>query len=316
MWAGRLAYWHARLVFFVAHPSWATSPRNEETPVRLANVILAAGFGTRMKSEIPKVMHPLLGRPLVEWSVRRAEAVSTRPPVVVVGHGREMVQAHLGARADYVMQTELLGTGHAVMQAQATLQGQTDLVLVTYADMPLLRAETLASLVAAFTQAAASGARPALAMLTVQRQDPQGFGRIVRDDAGRIQAIVEEADCTESQRRITELNPGVYCFDAEWLWANLDKIPLSAKGEYYLTDMVGIAVAQGRNVVTQDAPAADVDGINNRVHLAHAGAVMRRRIVEAHMLNGVTIVDPAATYIEADVTIGTDTTIWPGSYFH
>lgn len=282
--------------------------------MRLVNVILAAGFGTRMKSDLPKVLHPLMGRPMVEWAVAMAERVSGRAPVVVVGHGRELVQAHLADRAVYAVQEHLLGTGHAVQQARGCVDRQADLVLVTYADMPLMRAETLLALVDAFRQAVDTGEPPALSMLTVQREDPQGFGRIVRDDQGRIQAIVEEADCTPDQRRITELNPGVYCFSAGWLWENLDKIPLSAKGEYYLTDMVGIAVAQGRRVITLDAPAAEMDGINNRVQLAHAGMVLRRRILETHMLNGVTIIDPAMTFIEEGVTIGADTTIWPGTY--
>src|SRR5690606_23466424 len=119
---------------------------------------------------------------------------------------------------------------------------------------------------------------------------------IVRNAQGEIQAIVEEVDCTPEQRQIRELNPGIYCFDAEWLWANLDTIPLSAKGEYYLTDMVGIAVAQGRRVITQPAPAEEMDGVNTRVQLAHVTGVMRRRILEDHMLDGVTVIDPATTY--------------------
>lgn len=282
--------------------------------MRLVNVILAAGFGTRMKSDLPKVMHPLLGKPMVAWAVEMAEAVSARPPVVVVGHGRELVEAYLGARAVYVVQEQLLGTGHAVLQARAQLVGTADLVLVSYADMPLLRAGTLRGLAEAFAAAVQAGQRPALTMLTVHREDAQGFGRVVRDAQGAVRAIVEEVDCTPEQRRITELNPGVYCFDAEWLWDNLDKIPRSAKGEYYLTDMVGIAVAQGRPVLTLEAPADEVDGINNRLHLAHATAVLRRRILEMHMLNGVTIIDPATTYIEATVAIGADTVIWPGTH--
>lgn len=282
--------------------------------MRIVNVILAAGFGTRMKSDLPKVMHPLLGRPMVEWSVRMAEQVSAAPPVLVVGHGRELVEQWLGARTRYVVQGDLLGTGHAVQQAAPVLRDQADVVLVTYADMPLLRSATLLGLVEAFRRGQTEGATPAMAMLTVVRDDAQGFGRVVRTASGEIQAIVEEADCTEEQRRITELNPGVYCFDAAWLWANLDKIPMSAKGEYYLTDMVGIAVAQGRRVITQPAPAEDVDGINTRVHLAHATQVLRRRILEQHMLNGVTVIDPANTYIEDTVEIGRDSVIWPGCY--
>jgi len=282
--------------------------------LRIANVILAAGFGTRMKSELPKVMHPLLGRPMIDWAVRTATAISGQPPVVVVGHRRELVEAHLGSRARCVVQTELLGTGHAVQQAAPVVADAADVVIVTYADMPLLRAETLQTLVDAYLAAAEAGDRPALAMLTVTRDDPQGFGRIVRRATGEIQAIVEEADCTPAQRAIKELNPGVYCFDATWLRANLAAIPLSAKGEYYLTDMVGIAVRQGRRVVTQPAHFEDVNGINDRVQLAHATAVLRRRIVEQHMLAGVTVIDPASTYIEDTVAIEADATIWPGCH--
>lgn len=282
--------------------------------MKVANVILAAGFGTRMKSSLPKVMHPLMGRPMVEWPVRMAEAVTHRPPVVVVGHRRELVETHLGERAVYVVQEELLGTGHAVQQAAPVLRGQVDAVIVSYADMPQLRGETVQQLLRTFESAATGDDRPALAMLTITRDDPQGFGRVIRDDAGAIQAIVEEVDCTPEQRAVKELNPGVYCFDAAWLWDNLDKIPLSPKGEYYLTDMVGIAVDQGRRVLGQAAPAEDVDGVNNRVQLAQATSVLRARILEAHMLNGVTIIDPASTYIEDTVTIGQDTTIWPNTH--
>jgi len=253
---------------------------------------------------------------MVDWAVRTAEAVSQLQPVVVVGHKRELIESLLGERARYAPQAELLGTGHAVMQAAPLLQDQADVILVTYGDMPLLRASTLQALVALFTaeQAAPAAAhRPVIAMLTVTRDDPQGFGRVVRNQEGEIQAIVEEVDCTPAQKAIRELNPGIYCFAAAWLWENLSKIPLSAKGEYYLTDMVGIAVTQGRRVVTMAAPMEDVDGINTRVQLAQASAVMRHRILEHHMLAGVTIVDPASTLIEADVVIGPDTTILPGS---
>lgn len=284
--------------------------------MKIVNVILAAGYGTRMKSDLPKMMHPVLGRPMVDWAVRTAEAVSQLQPVVVVGHKRELIQSLLGARARYARQEELLGTGHAVMQAAPLLNQQADVVLVTYGDMPLLRPETLQALLTLFSaeQSAVDIAqRPVIAMLTVTRDDPQGFGRVVRNAQGDIQAIVEEVDCTPAQKAIRELNPGIYCFAADWLWMNLPKIPLSAKGEYYLTDMVGIAVAQGRRVVTMAAPVEDVDGINTRVQLAQASAVMRQRILEHHMLAGVTIVDPTSTLIEADVMIGQDTVVLPGS---
>jgi len=280
--------------------------------VNLVNVILAAGFGTRMKSDLPKVMHPLLGRPMVEWAVRSATEASGRKPVLVVGHGRELVQAHLGEQAEYVVQEELLGTGHAVMQVTPVLQGNADAVLLFYADMPLLSAETQRRLAATFAAGVASGRQPALAMLTVRRDDPQAFGRVVRNAAGEVMAIVEDAYCTPEQRAITELNPGVYCFDAEWLWANLSKIPLNSKGEYFLTDLVEIAVAQGRPILTQDAPFDEVNGVNNRVQLANVTQLLQRRILDAHMMNGVTFIAPESAYVEEGVTIGADSVIWPG----
>ena len=224
--------------------------------MKTAAVILAAGFGTRMKSELPKVMHPLLGRPLVDWAMRAVEPLVDDPPVVVVGHGKETVTEFLGARASFVEQQDLLGTGHAVMQTASVLRGHADTVLVTYGDMPLLTTATLQRLVDLFAAATSltQELRPALALLTVERTDPQGFGRIVRDAAGSVQAIVEEADCTPEQRQIRELNPGIYCFDATWLWETLPHVPVSAKGEYYLTDLVGMAVRQGRPVVAAPAP--------------------------------------------------------------
>lgn len=280
--------------------------------MRIANVVLAAGYGTRMRSVLPKMVHRVAGRPMIEWAVQTAASVSTMRPVVVVGHGREQVEACLVDKAEFVEQKELLGTGHAAMQAAMVLQGKADVVTVTYGDMPLLRRNTLQALVDLYQEEFAQS-QPAIAMLTVIRDDSQGFGRIVRDASGNVQAIVEEVDCTAEQKQIKELNPGIYCFDAEWLWQNLPNIPVSKKGEYYLTDMVGIAVAQGRRVVTALAPADEVNGINTRVHLANAEAVMRARILERFMLSGVTILDPLSTYIEDTVEIGQDTIILPGA---
>ena len=277
------------------------------------NVILAAGAGTRMKSDLPKVLHPLLGKPMIEWAVGVAESVSAQKPIVVVGHEQAQIRETLGDRAEYVEQPELLGTGHAVQQAASLLTDQSDAVIVTYGDMPLLRGETITGLLDLFAQEIKASTPPAIAMLTVIREDAQGFGRIVRDDAGNVLRIVEEVDCTPDEREIRELNPGIYCFDAGWLWKNLAQIPLSAKGEYYLTDMVGMAVAQGRRVVTMPSPADEVNGINTRVHLADALQVLQRRILETHMLNGVTIVDPGATYVDDGIVIGRDTVILPGT---
>jgi len=278
-----------------------------------ATVILAAGYGTRMKSARPKVLHPLLGRSLVDWVVRIGESVGERRPVVVVGHGKEDVQELLGDRAIYAEQRELLGTGHAVMQAEPCLRGLADEVVVLYADMPLLQETTLQRLLDLYRQSKTQG-NLAIAMFTIVRDDPQGFGRVIRNEAGQIQRIVEEADCTPEQKQIRELNPGIYCFNGEWLWQNLSKLQKSPKGEYYLTDMVGIATAQNLRVIGLEAPVQEVYGINDRTHLAVAANVLRRRINEQHMRAGVTIIDPANTYIEATVQIGQDTTIHPGCH--
>ena len=280
-----------------------------------AAILLAAGYGTRMKSDLPKVLHPLVGRPMIEWALAAVQPVVDLPPVVVVGHGQELVRACLGERARYAEQAQLLGTGHAVQQAAPQLEGQADVVLVTYGDTPLLRSDTLAALLQLFAEQRPI-CNPAIALLTVTRDDPQGFGRIVRNAQGAVCGIVEEVDCTPAQKAIRELNPGIYCFDAAWLWENLPHLPLSAKGEYYLTDLVSMAVAQGRAIVAAPAPLEEVNGINTRVHLAHATAVLRQRILERHMLAGVTILDPHNTYIEDTVEIGMDTTVFPGTFLH
>ncbi|MDE0200782.1 MAG: bifunctional UDP-N-acetylglucosamine diphosphorylase/glucosamine-1-phosphate N-acetyltransferase GlmU, partial [Caldilineaceae bacterium] len=280
-----------------------------------AAVILAAGHGTRMKSTLPKSLHPLAGRPLIEWSLRAVEGLSDLRPVVVVGHARKQVQDYLGERVDYSVQKELLGTGHALMQAKERLYQRADRVLVLYADMPLLRPETLKRLTQLRAGSAHRQNRPAaLSLLTVERTDAQGFGRIVRNPNGSVRAIVEEVDCTPEQLAIRELNPGVYCFNAQWLWENISLLTPSASGELYLTDMLAIAVEQGRNVETVAAAPEETLGINDRSQMAVAAHALRRRINTEHMLAGVTIVDPASTYIDASVTIGQDSTILPGTH--
>lgn len=279
----------------------------------LANVILAAGQGTRMKSKLAKVLHPLGGRPFVDHVVDTAWTLTGRAPVVVVGTQSDAVRAHLGDRAEFVEQAETLGTGHAAMMAAPALRDQSDLVLITYADMPLLTADTLRALVE--THIAHPG-NPALTMLTLIADDPRGFGRIVRREDGSVTAIVEEAVATPAQRLIKELNVGVYVFDADWLWAALERIqPTPPKNEYYLTDVVALANDDGRPVlaVVGDDPD-EMIGINTRVHLAEAEAALRRRTNRAHMLNGVTIPDPASVYIEPGVQIGQDTVILPNTH--
>ncbi len=273
-------------------------------------VILAAGQGTRMRSELPKVLHPLLGRPLIWYSLESARQATGVKPVVVIGHGAQAVQEALGEAAQFVRQEPQLGTGHALQQAESILGGRTGYVLVTYGDMPLLTANTLKRLIE--SQQAHAGP---FTILTIVVDDPRGFGRVLRGPDGFVKEVVEEAQATPEQLRIKELNAGVYCFEASWLWSALPQIPLSPKGEYYLTDLVGLATRQGHKVqaVTIE-DANEAIGINTRLHLAEAAALLRSRINRDWMLAGVTIEDPAVTYIEPGVQIGQDTTLLPNTH--
>ncbi len=278
--------------------------------MKITSIILAAGQGTRMNSDLPKVLHPVCGVPMIAHSLAAAKAASSETPLVIIGYGAEAVREFLGKKARCVIQDPQLGTGHAVRQAESTLRGKTDLVLVTYADMPLLGSGTLRRLVD--TQKTNPGP---LTILTVNAADPRGFGRVIRNAQGKVQAVVEEAAASDKLLSIHELNAGAYCFSAKWLWEALNKIKVSKKGEYYLTDTVALAVQAGQEVqalVSDDLQ--ETIGINTRVHLAEAEAAMRKRINQAHMLAGVTIVDPVSTFIEPGVKIGRDTVIWPNTY--
>lgn len=281
--------------------------------MKVTAVLLAAGQGTRMKSNLPKVLHPLCGKPMI-WHVLEAlKDSTTEKPVVVVGHGADAVMAYLAESAECVRQEPQLGTGHAAMQAEPLLKGKTDLVIVTYADMPLLRGETFKRLVE--TQRLNPGP---FSLVTVIADDARGFGRILRNADGTVSAIVEEYVATPEQRAIKELNVGAYCFKSDWLWDALHRISKNPKkGEYYLTDVVELA---GRENLPVQAVAHDdfheTIGINTRVHLAEAEAALRARINRMHMLNGVSMTDPASVYIDAGVTIGIDSTIMPNTYIH
>jgi bifunctional UDP-N-acetylglucosamine pyrophosphorylase/glucosamine-1-phosphate N-acetyltransferase len=266
-----------------------------------------------MQSDVPKVLHSLCGKPMV-WHVLQAlKVATTETPVVIVGHGAQEVTNYLGDAAECALQESQLGTAHAAMQAEPILRGKTDLVLVTYADMPLLRGETFQRLVD--TQRLNSGP---FSLLTVIADDPRGFGRIVRTVDGTVEAIVEEYVATPEQREIKELNVGAYCFKADWLWDALHRIEKNPKkGEYYLTDIVELAVRDNlpvQAVVHDDF--IETIGINTRVHLSEAEAALRTRINREHMLNGVSMMDPASTYIDAGVKIGRDSTIMPNTYIH
>ncbi len=278
--------------------------------MKTTSIILAAGQGTRMKSDLPKVLHPVCGKPMVWHALQAAHVVSEEVPVMVVGHGADAVRDVIGSAARFVVQAERLGTGHAVQQAETTLKGNTDLVLVSAADMPLLSGETLSKLVE--TQKANTGP---MTMLTIIVEDQRGFGRIMRGDDSGVRAIVEEADCTEEQKAIKEVNVGAYCFDADWLWDALARIPLSAKGEYYLTDTVALAVeAEMRVEAITLEDTVEAIGVNTRIHLSEAEAGMRSRVNRLHMLKGITFIDPESTYIGMGVEIGQDTVIQPNTF--
>nr|MBN1229548.1 bifunctional UDP-N-acetylglucosamine diphosphorylase/glucosamine-1-phosphate N-acetyltransferase GlmU [Anaerolineae bacterium] len=272
-------------------------------------IILAAGQGTRMNSNYPKVLHKLGGKPMVLHSVEIARAVSQDTPILVIGHGGGQVREVVEERAEYVLQAEQLGTGHAVAQVRPLLESTCEHIIVIYADMPLLQAETLADLYAA--------QRPnpgPITLLTLVTDSPRGFGRILRGANGSVQAIIEEAGASPDQLTIDEVNVGIYCFEADWLWEHLDLIPISPKGEYYLTDLVAMAAAEGQaaNAIVAQNPDEFI-GINTRVHLAEAEELLRKRVNKNLMLSGVTLVDPATTYIHSSVVVGQDTVIMPNT---
>src|SRR5438309_10236115 len=271
----------------------------------LTTVILAAGEGKRMRSRTPKVLHQLCGRPLISYPLRLAQTLADRV-VLVVGPNADGVRALAGDGVTTVEQRERLGTGHAVLQAKGACPAAGPL-LVLAADMPLLQLETLERLVEHHraTNAAAT-------VLTAVVDRPQGYGRILRQ-GGRVKRIVEDRDATDDQKKITEINTSVYCFEARRLWKALAEVrPDNEQGEYYLTDVIGIlAKAGGRIEAVVAGDPAEALGINDRKQLAAVAAILRRRILDRLMTDGVTIVDPASTYIEDTVTIGPDSVVYP-----
>lgn len=276
---------------------------------KIAVIILAAGQGTRMKSSLPKVLHPLAGKPLVLHVIENAARVVTETPVLVIGHGADEVRAAVGSKARFAVQHTRLGTADAVKAAHPVLADFTGLILVVSADMPLFTPATLQRLVN--SQRSNSGV---MTMLSVCMDDPHGFGRVVRNADGTVAAIVEEAQADAATLAIHELNVGAYCFRSDWLWGALERIKVSPKGEYYLTDTVELAVRENQRVECLMVEDADETiGINTPIHLAEAEAVLRQRINTAWMLAGVTLIDPQTTYIEPDVTLHPDTVIYPNT---
>ncbi len=275
-----------------------------------AAVILAAGHGTRMRSSKAKVLHEIWGKPMINHVVEAYLAAGVQRLIVVVGHQGEAVQEALAGyhQVKFAWQEEQLGTGHAVMQAQSELEGFDGPVIVGYGDAPLYRPETLQQLVEEHVQAESM-----CTLLTALYEDPFGYGRVIRDGDGRFVEVVEERDATKEQKAIREINTGTYVFAGKNLFSALGQLTNdNAQSEYYLTDVPAILKKQGGEislVVCQDP--AETQGINSKVQLAKAAAVMRNRVLEKLMLSGVTIVDPATTYIDAEVTIAPDTIIYP-----
>lgn len=281
-------------------------------PDSLGIVVLAAGQGTRMKSHIHKVLHPLAGLPLIDHVLRSAGHLSPDRTVLVIGHGADQVRSHLGDTVQYAIQDPPLGTGDAVRAAREYLDGRVDTVVVLYGDTPLVKAETLQRLLDTHRSQL-----PLVTILTGETHDP---GRILRDAQGRITGVVEQSLSTPEQLAIPERNSGVCAFDAPWLWERLEQLQISAMGEYLLTDLIGEAVATGEIegrwpvAAVEIGDSAEVMGINNRVQLAEAESVLRRCLLEQLMMSGVTVVDPGTTYIHMDVKVGPDTTLLPGTH--
>ncbi|HEX8996666.1 MAG TPA: bifunctional UDP-N-acetylglucosamine diphosphorylase/glucosamine-1-phosphate N-acetyltransferase GlmU [Ktedonobacterales bacterium] len=302
-------------------------------------IILAAGKGTRMRSRLPKVAHPIAGRAMLEHAIRAAAAAVSSGEsasggdegaddgsdhlsrlIAVVGHEADAVRAAVTwspprASLSYVTQERQLGTGDAVRVARkaATSAGTgfdaPQTILVTYGDTPLVRAETLRHVLAEHRRSDAT-----LTFLTGQTTEPNDYGRVLRDDAGRVRGIVEVKHATPEELAISEVNSGIYAFDADWLWSRLDTLQPHPNGEFYLTDLVEVAVRERRVVATHRVSLDETMGINDRVALAEAERILHDRLVRDLMLSGVTVEDPATTYIHAGVRVGQDTTIRPGCH--
>jgi len=273
-------------------------------------VVLAAGQGTRMKSSLYKVLHPVCGKPMVQHVIDQLKPLQLNEIITIVGHGAENVQDQIGDDSRFVIQEEQLGTGHAVQQADNILEQQEGTTLVVCGDTPLLTNDTLESLI---TYHEEEGSKATL--LTAHAEDPTGYGRIVRTEDGNVARIVEQKDASEEVQKIQEINTGVFCFDNKALFETLKQVSNdNAQGEYYLPDVIEILKNQSEKIAAyQTDRFEETLGVNDRVALSRAEEAMKRRINEYHMRNGVTIIDPSHTYIGLDVQIEQDAVIYPGS---
>jgi bifunctional UDP-N-acetylglucosamine pyrophosphorylase / glucosamine-1-phosphate N-acetyltransferase len=280
-------------------------------------LILAAGLGTRMRSNLAKVLHKLDGRPLINHVCRTATALAPRKVYAVIGHQGEDVKSAVleeldSEHAEFVWQKEQLGTGHAVNAAREFLENEDSTLLVLSGDVPMIRAETLAALVQQHRSHRGRGA--ACTILTVKLDDPTGYGRIVRDDHGLFDRIVEQKDATDDERKVKEINSGIYCFDTRKLFTALSSVKNeNSQGEYYLTDVPALLRNEGEDVaIYHHTDSHEIEGINNRVQLADMERILNRRVIKRLMLDyGVTFVDPYNSYVSSEAQIGRDTVIFP-----
>jgi bifunctional UDP-N-acetylglucosamine pyrophosphorylase/glucosamine-1-phosphate N-acetyltransferase len=274
----------------------------------LAAIILAAGQGTRMKSQTPKVLHDLAGRPLLQYAVDLARALYAKPIVVVVGHGAEAVQAAMyGDDLMFAQQKPQLGTGHAVKFAREALQDHSEEVLILSGDVPLLGEKTVLGMVEQHR-----AQRVGLTALVGHLEDPAGYGRILRDDEGRVMRVVEQRDASEEELQIREVNAGTYCAENDALFKALDQLQRdNAQGEYYLTDVVALLAHQGVGTFPASSPE-ELLGVNDRSELAAVERIIQRRLRDFWMKEGVTLLCPESIYLNVDVKIGQDTIIEPG----
>lgn len=273
-------------------------------------VVLAAGQGTRMKSKLYKVLHPVVGRPMVQHVINHLNAVNLDKIITVVGFGAEKVQDEIGTQTEYVIQEEQLGTAHAVLQAEDLLKDAEGTTIVACGDTPLISGETFRKLVEHHEQTGASAT-----ILTSTTPDPAGYGRVIRNADKEVERIVEHKDANEEELLVNEINTGTYCFNNKDLFHALQNVSNeNVQGEYYLPDVIEILKNEKRLVTAYlTADFEETLGVNDRVALSEAERLMKQRINEKHMRNGVTIIDPTNTYIGSDVVIEQDVTIYPGS---
>jgi len=273
-------------------------------------VILAAGEGKRMKSEKSKVLHEVAGKPMIDWVHSAVNDAGINECIFVVGSRKEQVMQHLGSGVKYALQEQQLGTGHAVMQAYEFLKDKSGHVLILCADTPLITSETLKSAMQFHIDS-----NNCATVLTAEAANPKGYGRIVRDGSGNVIKIVEDKDADENQKKICEINSGMYCFSIPHLLEALSLVTNNnEQREYYLTDTLGILHSKGYKTGAFQVDEEEIYGVNDRIQLAEASAVLRKRINNKLMLEGVTIIDPCNTFIDAGVKIGRDTTVYPSAF--